>query len=163
VYALADLLGKISANRVRKATALGLDPPAPRDAEAIPRKLVGWVTAVPTAGPIDEGGLVRAAAPAPRGCSCPAGGAHTTSVCAAMDSSGGGSACPSLMWVCRGETCAPAPQGIRSNIGLPTDSARVGRPDGRHQLAPEAFLFGLPATVAPGQRPGPPTLSHRSW
>lgn len=43
---------------------------------------------------------------------------------------------------CRGELRRQGPQGILINIGL-NDTARVGRPDGRHQLAPEAFLFGL--------------------
>jgi len=43
---------------------------------------------------------------------------------------------------CRGELRRQLPQGILINIGF-NDSARVGRPDGRHQLAPEAFLFGL--------------------
>ncbi|WP_216903442.1 GDSL-type esterase/lipase family protein [Synechococcus sp. CCY 9618] len=44
--------------------------------------------------------------------------------------------------VCRGELRRARPQGILLSIGL-NDTARVGRPDGRHQLAPEAFLFGL--------------------
>lgn len=43
---------------------------------------------------------------------------------------------------CRGELRRQRPQGLLLGIGL-NDSARVGRPDGRHQLAPEAFLFGL--------------------
>ncbi|MEB3169783.1 MAG: GDSL-type esterase/lipase family protein [Synechococcaceae cyanobacterium] len=43
---------------------------------------------------------------------------------------------------CRGELRRQRPQGILLGIGL-NDTARVGRPDGRHQLAPEAFLFGL--------------------
>jgi lysophospholipase L1-like esterase len=42
----------------------------------------------------------------------------------------------------RGELRRQAPQGILIGIGL-NDTARVGRPDGRHQLAPDAFLFGL--------------------
>lgn len=42
----------------------------------------------------------------------------------------------------RGELNRQRPQGILLAIGL-NDSARVGRPDGRHQLAPDAFLFGL--------------------
>jgi lysophospholipase L1-like esterase len=42
----------------------------------------------------------------------------------------------------RGELRRQAPQGIVISVGL-NDTARVGRPDGRHQLAPEAFLFGL--------------------
>jgi len=43
---------------------------------------------------------------------------------------------------CRGELRRQLPQGILLGIGL-NDSARVGRPDGRHQLAPEGFLHGL--------------------
>lgn len=43
---------------------------------------------------------------------------------------------------CRGELRRQRPQGILLSIGL-NDTARVGRPDGRHQLAPDAFLFGL--------------------
>jgi len=42
----------------------------------------------------------------------------------------------------RGELRRQAPQGILISIGL-NDTARVGRRDGRHQLAPDAFLFGL--------------------
>ncbi|MCP9914909.1 GDSL-type esterase/lipase family protein [Cyanobium sp. ATX 6F1] len=42
----------------------------------------------------------------------------------------------------RGELRRQSPQGVLLSIGL-NDTARVGRPDGRHQLAPEAFLFGL--------------------
>jgi lysophospholipase L1-like esterase len=42
----------------------------------------------------------------------------------------------------RGELRRQRPQGLLLGIGL-NDSARVGRADGRHQLAPEAFLFGL--------------------
>lgn len=42
----------------------------------------------------------------------------------------------------RGELRRQAPQGIVISVGL-NDTARVGRPDGRHQLAPDAFLFGL--------------------
>lgn len=42
----------------------------------------------------------------------------------------------------RGELRRQVPQGILIGIGL-NDLARVGRPDGRHQLAPDAFLFGL--------------------
>jgi lysophospholipase L1-like esterase len=44
--------------------------------------------------------------------------------------------------LCRGELRRQVPQGLLLAIGL-NDSARVGRPDGRHQLAPEAFLYGL--------------------
>jgi lysophospholipase L1-like esterase len=43
---------------------------------------------------------------------------------------------------CRGELRRRVPQGILLAVGL-NDTARVGRPDGRHQLAPDAFLFGL--------------------
>jgi len=42
----------------------------------------------------------------------------------------------------RGELRRQLPQGILLAVGL-NDSARVGRRDGRHQLAPDAFLFGL--------------------
>lgn len=42
----------------------------------------------------------------------------------------------------RGELRRQLPQGILLAVGL-NDTARVGRTDGRHQLAPEAFLFGL--------------------
>ncbi len=42
----------------------------------------------------------------------------------------------------RGELRRQGPQGLLLAVGL-NDSARVGRPNGRHQLAPEAFLFGL--------------------
>ncbi|MEB3297010.1 MAG: GDSL-type esterase/lipase family protein [Cyanobacteriota bacterium] len=44
--------------------------------------------------------------------------------------------------LCRGELRRQRPQGILLGIGL-NDLARVGRPDGRHQLNPEGFLFGL--------------------
>lgn len=43
---------------------------------------------------------------------------------------------------CRGELRRQIPQGILLAVGL-NDSARVGRADGRHQLAPDAFLFGM--------------------
>ena len=43
---------------------------------------------------------------------------------------------------CRGELRRQQPQGILLGVGL-NDCARVGRPDGRHQLDPEGFLFGL--------------------
>ncbi len=43
---------------------------------------------------------------------------------------------------CRGELRRQRPQGILLGIGL-NDSGRIGRPDGRHQLDPEGFLFGL--------------------
>ncbi len=42
----------------------------------------------------------------------------------------------------RGELRRQQPQGILLGIGL-NDSARVGRPNGRAQLDPEGFLFGL--------------------
>jgi lysophospholipase L1-like esterase len=42
----------------------------------------------------------------------------------------------------RGELRRQRPQGILISVGL-NDTARVGRTDGRHQLAPEAFLYGL--------------------
>lgn len=42
----------------------------------------------------------------------------------------------------RGELRRQRPQGILLSVGL-NDAARVGRPDGRHQLEPEAFLFGF--------------------
>jgi lysophospholipase L1-like esterase len=42
----------------------------------------------------------------------------------------------------RGELRRQRPQGLLLGIGI-NDSARIGRADGRHQLAPEAFLFGL--------------------
>jgi lysophospholipase L1-like esterase len=44
--------------------------------------------------------------------------------------------------LCRGELRRQRPQGLLVAIGL-NDSARVGRADGRYQLAPEAFLYGL--------------------
>jgi lysophospholipase L1-like esterase len=43
---------------------------------------------------------------------------------------------------CRGELRRQRPQGILLATGL-NDTARVGRPDGRPQLEPEGFLFGL--------------------
>ena len=43
---------------------------------------------------------------------------------------------------CRGELRRQLPHGILLAVGL-NDSARVGRPDGRHQLDAEGFLFGL--------------------
>lgn len=44
--------------------------------------------------------------------------------------------------LCRGELRRQRPQGILIGIGH-NDLARVGRRDGRHQLGPDAFLFGL--------------------
>lgn len=43
---------------------------------------------------------------------------------------------------CRGELRRQRPHGILLAVGL-NDTARVGRPDGRPQLAEDAFLFGL--------------------
>ena len=43
---------------------------------------------------------------------------------------------------CRGELRRQLPHGILLAVGL-NDSARVGRPDGRPQLAGDGFLFGL--------------------
>jgi lysophospholipase L1-like esterase len=43
---------------------------------------------------------------------------------------------------CRGDLRRQQPQGILLAVGL-NDSARVGRADGRPQLDPEGFLFGL--------------------
>jgi lysophospholipase L1-like esterase len=42
----------------------------------------------------------------------------------------------------RGELRRQRPQGILLAVGL-NDTARVGRPDGRLQLEPEAFLYGF--------------------
>ncbi|MFN9871783.1 MAG: GDSL-type esterase/lipase family protein [Cyanobacteriota bacterium] len=42
----------------------------------------------------------------------------------------------------RGELRRQRPQGILLAVGL-NDTARVGRADGRHQLDPDSFLFGL--------------------
>lgn len=47
----------------------------------------------------------------------------------------------------RGELRRQLPQGILLAVGL-NDSARVGRPDGRHQLDPDGFLFGLQELLA---------------
>ena len=49
----------------------------------------------------------------------------------------------------RGELRRQTPQGILLSVGL-NDTARVGRPDGRHQLAPEGFLFGLEQLLPAG-------------
>jgi len=43
---------------------------------------------------------------------------------------------------CRGELRRQLPHGVLLSLGL-NDSARVGRADGRPQLDPEGFLFGL--------------------
>lgn len=48
---------------------------------------------------------------------------------------------------CRGELRRQQPHGILLAVGL-NDSARVGRADGRHQLDPEGFLFGLQQWLA---------------
>jgi lysophospholipase L1-like esterase len=47
----------------------------------------------------------------------------------------------------RGELRRQLPQGLLLQVGL-NDSARVGRPDGRPQLSPEGFLFGLQQLLA---------------
>ena len=47
----------------------------------------------------------------------------------------------------RGELRRQLPQGILLAVGL-NDTARVGRADGRHQLDPAAFLFGLQELLA---------------
>lgn len=47
----------------------------------------------------------------------------------------------------RGELRRQLPQGILLAVGL-NDTARVGRSDGRHQLDPAAFLFGLQELLA---------------
>jgi lysophospholipase L1-like esterase len=44
--------------------------------------------------------------------------------------------------LCRGELRRQTPHGILLAVGL-NDSARVGRADGRPQLDPDGFLFGL--------------------
>lgn len=44
--------------------------------------------------------------------------------------------------LCRGELRRQRPHGILLAVGL-NDAARVGRADGRPQLDPEGFLFGL--------------------
>jgi lysophospholipase L1-like esterase len=55
---------------------------------------------------------------------------------------------------CRGELRRQVPQGILIAVGL-NDSARVGRQDGRHQFAPEAFLFGLQQTLRQARQIAP--------
>jgi lysophospholipase L1-like esterase len=55
---------------------------------------------------------------------------------------------------CRGELRRQVPQGILIAVGL-NDSARVGRRDGRHQFAPEAFLFGLQQTLRQARQIAP--------
>lgn len=54
----------------------------------------------------------------------------------------------------RGELRRQVPQGILLAVGL-NDTARVGRPDGRPQLAPEAFLFGLQQLLRQAQAMAP--------
>jgi lysophospholipase L1-like esterase len=54
----------------------------------------------------------------------------------------------------RGELRRQTPQGILLAVGL-NDTARVGRPDGRPQLAPEAFFFGLQQLLREAQRLAP--------
>lgn len=49
---------------------------------------------------------------------------------------------------CRGELRRQRPQGLLLSVGL-NDTARVGRADGRHQLEPEAFRFGLEQLLRP--------------
>jgi lysophospholipase L1-like esterase len=48
---------------------------------------------------------------------------------------------------CRGELRRQQPHGILLSVGL-NDSSRVGRADGRPQLDPEGFLFGLQQWLA---------------
>ena len=55
---------------------------------------------------------------------------------------------------CRGELRRQTPQGILLAVGL-TDSARVGRPDGRPQLDAEGFLFGLQQLLLQARRMAP--------
>ena len=45
-------------------------------------------------------------------------------------------------WACRGELRRKRPDGVLLSVGL-NDTARVGRVDGRQQLTPEAYSFGL--------------------
>ena len=54
----------------------------------------------------------------------------------------------------RGELRRQIPQGILLAVGL-NDTARIGRPDGRPQLAPEAFLFGLQQLLRQAQKLAP--------
>lgn len=56
--------------------------------------------------------------------------------------------------VCRGELRRQQPQGILLGIGL-NDCARVGRCDGRQQLDPEGFLFGLEQLLPLAKRLAP--------
>jgi len=45
-------------------------------------------------------------------------------------------------WACRGELRRKVPDAVLLSVGL-NDTARVGSRDGRQQLTPEAFMFGL--------------------
>jgi lysophospholipase L1-like esterase len=54
----------------------------------------------------------------------------------------------------RGELRRQRPQGILLSVGL-NDTARVGRRDGRPQLAPEAFLYGLQQLLREAQELAP--------
>ncbi len=45
-------------------------------------------------------------------------------------------------WQCRGELRRKYPDALLLSIGL-NDTAKIGRQDGRPQLSPEAFKFGL--------------------
>ncbi|MFM2080428.1 MAG: hypothetical protein RLZZ124_131 [Cyanobacteriota bacterium] len=55
---------------------------------------------------------------------------------------------------CRGELRRQLPQGILLAVGL-NDCARVGRRDGRPQLDPEGFLFGLQQLLQSARRIAP--------
>ncbi|MEB3234241.1 MAG: GDSL-type esterase/lipase family protein [Cyanobacteriota bacterium] len=55
---------------------------------------------------------------------------------------------------CRGELRRQQPQGILLGIGL-NDTARVGRADGRQQLDPDGFLFGLSQLLPQARRLAP--------
>ena len=55
---------------------------------------------------------------------------------------------------CRGELRRQRPHGILLAVGL-NDCARVGRPDGRHQLDAEGFLFGLQQLLHQARRTAP--------
>lgn len=54
----------------------------------------------------------------------------------------------------RGELRRQTPQGILISIGL-NDTARIGRADGRRQLEPEAFLFGMQQLLREARRLAP--------
>ena len=45
-------------------------------------------------------------------------------------------------WACRGELRRKVPDAVLISVGL-NDTARVGSHDGRQQLTPDAFIFGL--------------------